>query len=140
MREPGGLQGSDSVASDLANTRNAAHAMRTLQRSCQDTGLTLPVEINITDHPDCENMPWLSLSSWIQFLVKEDKLGRLYGDLPADDVGPVFKQLWMTYRKLEPDLEVYKHFDNGSIDMERTIMMTSHQDEGRGIFALIDIY
>ena len=111
--------------------------MHVVQRSFEEAWLRLPVEITKTDHGDCENLPCLSLSSWVQFLVKEDKLDHLYGGLPADEVEGVFKLLWTTYRKLEPDLAVYDLFDAGKLDMGSTIMMTTHQDEGRGILALI---
>ena len=126
----------DSVVDDLANT-HGHNAMRTLQSTLEKTGLKLPVEICEMDRPDCENIPWTSLSSWIQYLVQSNELSRLYGGLPDDIIGEVLEELWKLYREIEPDLEIYEEFDAGRADPRTTIMMTSHQDEGRGNSVLI---
>ena len=137
MDEAGGLAGgADLVVDDINSIRHEQNVMKKIHKSLSKAGLKLPIPISETDHPDCEDLPWLSLCSWIVYLIKEDKLSHLYGGHLEDEIGDILRLFWTYYRRIEPDLKVYEFFDAGLADPATTIPMTSHQDEGRGIFDL----
>jgi hypothetical protein len=124
----------------INSIRHEQNVMSKIHTTLHAAGLKLPLQISLTDHEDSANIPWISLSTWVEFLIKADKLCHLFGGLPLAEIGGVLTRFWELYRRLEPDLTIYELFDAGGADPASTIPMTSHADEGRGIFDFLQLH
>ena len=101
-------------------------------------GLTLDVEFTTLPKPPGVTYPgelcMLKLKSWMSFIVSMHCVHLLCGlhqkDPPRER--SILASFWKRFRSVRPTHEMWKLVDEGKLDLQRTIPLVCHGDEGRG--------
>ena len=97
--------------------------------------LSLPVEKSVLETKDeSRNIPVLKLTSWAQFLVRNNCWHVLCGLVKPDPrrERAILAHFWSKFRQACPQHDVFKLADAGEVVLERTCPIVYHGDEGRG--------
>ena len=81
-----------------------------------------------------KDFPVLQLTDTIDFLVKNDNVGRLVGGphINMNDIQGTLLEFWRRFSKTNADHEVFAACEKGELSLSRTIPIQIHGDEGRG--------
>jgi hypothetical protein len=83
------------------------------------------------------SVPTLSVPTFIEHMVKQGRLSRLYGGMARDTVHENLQDFWKNFHTIRPSHFAKERFENGSMMANRTVPVYTHIDEGRGIFDVV---
>lgn len=125
---------------ELEENPHASRAVRLLagvslsdaEKGCHELfkqlGMCAPVEMEYVLVEGLRHIPFIKLSSWVQWLLDSNRLWRqLVGVDSWDRMLDVLGEFWARFRGLHPQHEVFRL----PLDLRRTIPFYSHTDEGR---------
>lgn len=133
---------------EVRENANPSQAMRQLARINEDDaegavhklfkthGLVPPVEITEVDlgFPKLNKFPVLKLTDWVQYLLDSGQLWRqMTGCSTYEKMTSVLTEFWNRFRVLFPDHGIFDLASQGTLDLECTIPVYSHTDEGRSL-------
>ena len=95
-------------------------------------GLTclVPRELVNAGEGELSKCPMILFSSWVRYLLDEDKLDAICG-LEEEDREATLEEFWRRYEALNPQHEIFRLAARGDVSLRQTIPVYSHVDDGR---------
>lgn len=94
----------------------------------QTLGYCAPVKLEYLTEEGLTHIPYVRLSSWVQWLLDTNRLWRQFCGVSSwEKMQDVLGEFWSRYQALYPQHEVFTL----PCDLRRTIPFYSHTDEGR---------
>ena len=107
-----------------------------VHRLFKEHGLVPPVEISEVDlgFPTLGKFPIIKLREWVQYLLDSGLLWRqMTGCSTFEKMKTVLKEFWDRMKHLKPGFGIFGLAEQGILDLECTIPVYSHTDEGRSL-------
>ena len=96
-------------------------------------GVSAPVPVNSVNlgHGALKAFPYTKISDWVKYLLKTGRLRQLCGVDGVDHMKAFLAEYWKRYKAVHPDHQVFDLAAQGTLQLETTIPVYSHTDEGR---------
>ena len=118
---------------DLARVREQ-DAEEACHRIFKKYGLSLPLTVDFVSAVDSNGraakFPYIKFSSWVRYLLDNQKLDRLVG-VSAASMQPRLAEFWRRYKQLHPDHELWQLAEAQQVQLSRCIPVFTHTDDGR---------
>ena len=93
--------------------------------------LTASLPLKILDLGEGVRLPYLKFSDWVKYLLDNGWIGQLCGTDDIEMMKAILSEFWSRYRMVEPGCELWDLARANEIDLQLTLPVYSHSDEGR---------
>ncbi|CAE7770511.1 unnamed protein product [Symbiodinium sp. CCMP2592] len=109
----------------ISHSENGAHKV------FKEAGCALDIPLSYVDLSTQKAMPYITMTSWVQFLNKTNRLHYLTGLKNALERQRVCYEFWQRVKVLRPDHPVFTLAAAGRVRLEDVVPLLHHGDEGR---------
>ncbi|CAE7226882.1 unnamed protein product, partial [Symbiodinium sp. CCMP2456] len=107
------------------------HSESGVHKVLEASGCSLEVPLSYVDIPTQKKMPYITMTSWVQFLSKSDRLHYLTGVADGMERRKLCREFWTRVQQIRPGHPVFADASAGTIRLEDTVPLLHHGDEGR---------
>jgi hypothetical protein len=133
VEEQCGPQGENCMVTDrLSRLGQRKNNCRDTHAVIRKAGLRLKVKTTRLSG-NLKNVHVVLLSDYVQYMIDNHEIHRLWGGIPTKEVRSVLRCFWARFREVEPWHEIFSKFDAGIMDPSLVIPLYVHGDEGRGL-------
>ncbi|CAE7875722.1 hypothetical protein AK812_SmicGene32295 [Symbiodinium microadriaticum] len=107
------------------------HSEDGVHKVFEEAGCLLPVQMNHVDLPTQKAVPYVTMSSWVKFLVSTNRLKYLIGTSVVSERESLCSEFWARFEKIRPRHPIFSMARGGKVQLKDAIPILHHGDEGR---------
>ena len=108
----------------------ATHPEEGAHKVLKEFGCALDVSLSYKQLPTGVMLPYLRMTDWLRYLLREDKLEYLTGEKNKMSREAMLLEFWERYAELNPTHPIFEEALEGRLNLHEAIPVLHHGDEG----------